>query len=74
MFANLRIEAAERLIEINFDGYAIGGLSVGEPTDIMINMVQITAPVLPEDKIRYLMGVGTPRDLVNSVAEGAESF
>ena len=59
---------------IGFEGYAIGGLSVGEPPDVMYDVVSRTAPRLPEDRPRYLMGVGTPSDLVEAVARGIDLF
>jgi queuine tRNA-ribosyltransferase len=62
------------LIMIGFDGYAIGGLSVGEPKEDMRRILAHTAPMLPHDKPRYLMGVGTPEDLVASVAQGIDMF
>lgn len=74
MFPQLRKQAATRLIEIGFDGYAIGGLSVGESQDLMLEMVGVTTEVLPQDKARYLMGVGTPRDIVLAVALGIDMF
>jgi queuine tRNA-ribosyltransferase len=72
--AALRAWSAERTIAIGFEGYAIGGLSVGESSDDMYNMVEVTAPLLPADKPRYLMGVGTPVDLVEAVARGVDMF
>lgn len=74
MDAELRARSAEQLLELPFEGYAIGGLSVGETRDEMNRMVAATAPLLPEDKPRYLMGVGTPEDLLNSVASGVDMF
>jgi queuine tRNA-ribosyltransferase len=74
MFKELRKEAAERLIEIGFDGYAIGGLSVGEPPPLMYEITEFTTQFLPANQIRYLMGVGTPEDLVNCVARGIDLF
>lgn len=73
-YPDLRAEAAERLREIGFDGYAIGGLSVGEPKDVMANILQATAPLLPEDRPRYVMGVGTPEDIVAAVEKGVDLF
>lgn len=72
--AALRRESAEEIVSIGFDGYAIGGLSVGESKEIMDAMVEATEPHLPEDKPRYLMGVGTPDDLVRLVARGVDMF
>jgi queuine tRNA-ribosyltransferase len=72
--AALRIESAKALIDIGFDGYAIGGLAVGEPQDIMLKIVSETTPVLPAERPRYLMGVGTPHDLMEAVARGIDLF
>jgi queuine tRNA-ribosyltransferase len=74
VFPHLRIESAERTLEIGFEGYAIGGLSVGEPTPLMYDLVAHTVPALPADQPRYLMGTGTPEDLVESVARGIDMF
>ncbi|MCP4404119.1 MAG: tRNA guanosine(34) transglycosylase Tgt [bacterium] len=74
MYPDLRSQSAARLIEMDFDGYAIGGLSVGEPKDLMFEILEQTAPLLPEDAPRYLMGVGTPLDLVRGVAQGVDMF
>lgn len=70
----LRQESAARLIEIGFHGYAIGGLAVGEPQDVMLAMIEATAPHLPQDRPRYLMGVGTPDDMLEAVARGIDMF
>src|SRR5438067_1338309 len=72
--AALRIESARSLVDIGFPGYAIGGLAVGEPQDVMLKIVAETAPVLPVDRPRYLMGVGTPGDLIEAVARGIDIF
>jgi queuine tRNA-ribosyltransferase len=69
---DLRRESAERTIEIDFPGYAIGGLSVGEPRERTREIVEITAPLLPSDKPRYLMGVGTPEEIVTYAAMGID--
>jgi queuine tRNA-ribosyltransferase len=69
---DLRRESAERTIEIDFPGYAIGGLSVGEPRERTREIVEITAPLLPVDKPRYLMGVGTPEEIVTYAAMGID--
>jgi queuine tRNA-ribosyltransferase len=74
MYEGLRDESARQLIGMDFDGYAIGGLSVGEPKDDMARILSHTAPQLPADKPRYLMGVGTPSDLVAAVAQGIDQF
>jgi queuine tRNA-ribosyltransferase len=70
----LREESARALIDIGFDGYAIGGLAVGEPQEVMLKIVAETAPMLPQDRPRYLMGVGTPDDLMAAVARGIDMF
>jgi len=74
MFTHLRDESLQGLLAIGFDGYAIGGLSVGEPKDDMIRILDHTTPQLPEDKPRYLMGVGRPEDIVESVRRGVDMF
>lgn len=74
MYEDLRDISLKGLEEIGFDGYAIGGLSVGEPKDDMQRILAHTAPKLPEHKPRYLMGVGTPEDLVNAVGHGIDMF
>ena len=70
----LRHDSARRLVEIGFHGYAIGGLAVGEPQEVMLAVVAETAPALPADRPRYLMGVGTPEDLLEAVARGIDMF
>jgi queuine tRNA-ribosyltransferase len=74
MYEDLRDESLRGLVDIGFDGYAIGGLSVGEPKDDMLRILAHTAPQLPQDKPRYLMGVGTPEDLVAAVTHGMDMF
>lgn len=74
MYADLRAESLAGLIDIGFDGYALGGLSVGEPKSSMYQVLQQMAPVLPKDKPRYLMGVGTPQDIVFAVMQGVDMF
>lgn len=74
MFKNLRDESLGALIEMDFDGYALGGLSVGEPKDEMMDIVEYCGPKLPESKPRYLMGVGTPEDIVHAVSHGVDMF
>ncbi|MFP5482684.1 MAG: tRNA guanosine(34) transglycosylase Tgt [Gammaproteobacteria bacterium] len=74
MYEDLRDISLQGLEEIGFDGYAIGGLSVGEPKDDMQRILAHTAPKLPQHKPRYLMGVGTPEDLVNAVRQGIDMF
>jgi queuine tRNA-ribosyltransferase len=71
---DLRRESLERTVEIDFDGYAIGGLSVGEEKHVMMEVIEEIAPRLPADKPRYLMGVGTPEDLIEAVARGIDMF
>ena len=74
VYPELRKRSAEAISSLAFDGYAIGGLSVGESKGAMRQMVSLTAPLLPADRPRYLMGVGTPEDLVESVAAGVDMF
>ncbi len=74
MFEVLRDESLRGLVDIGFDGYAIGGLSVGEPKADMLRILSHTAPQLPRDRPRYLMGVGTPEDIVQAVARGIDMF
>ena len=74
MYEDLRKMSAEQIMEIDFPGYAIGGMSVGEPKELMYEMLDYTAPLLPEDKPRYLMGVGTPVDLIEGVSMGVDMF
>lgn len=74
MYENLRTESLSGLVEIGFDGYAIGGLSVGEPKEDMLRILDHIAPAMPVDKPRYLMGVGKPADLVEGVRRGIDMF
>jgi queuine tRNA-ribosyltransferase len=74
VFPDLRRESAEATVALGFEGYAIGGLSVGEPNDVMYDVVGLTTPLLPEGQPRYLMGAGTPLDLVEAVARGIDLF
>jgi queuine tRNA-ribosyltransferase len=74
MYEDLRDESLQGLEDIGFDGYAIGGLSVGEPKPDMMRIVKHTAPKIPENKPRYLMGVGKPEDIVESVRRGIDMF
>ena len=74
MFADLRVRSAQEIADIGFPGYAIGGLSVGEPKELMMEMAAHTLPRLPDNRPRYIMGVGTPEDLVELVALGADMF
>ncbi len=73
-FADLRYESAERVAALDFDGYALGGLSLGEPKETTSAIVEATVPLLPADRPRYLMGVGSPEDLVEGVARGIDMF
>lgn len=72
--ADLRERSAAALLEIGFEGYAVGGLAVGEGQELMLQTLDVTVPHLPADKPRYLMGVGTPEDLILSVARGIDMF
>lgn len=74
MYESLRSESLKGLVQIGFDGYAIGGLSVGEPKEDMLRVLEHLAPEMPEDKPRYLMGVGKPEDLVEGVRRGIDMF
>lgn len=74
MYKDLRAQSARELVEMNFPGYAVGGLSVGEPKHLMYEMLQHTVPLLPDKKPRYLMGVGTPDCLVEGVMYGIDMF
>lgn len=73
-FADLRRQSAQEIVALDFPGYAIGGLSVGEPKELMNEMLEVTVPLLPADKPRYLMGVGSPEDLVEGVWRGVDMF
>ena len=73
-YAELRQQSALALTEIPFEGFAIGGLSVGEPADLMNSMIEATEPYLPTNKPRYLMGVGTPRNIIEAVMRGVDMF
>jgi queuine tRNA-ribosyltransferase len=70
----LRVESAQKLIAMGFDGYAIGGLAVGEPQATMLAVIDLVVPHLPADKPRYLMGVGTPDDIIEAVGRGIDMF
>lgn len=74
MYRELRTRSAEATVEVGFDGYAIGGVSVGEPTELMREITEHTAPLLPDDSLRYLMGVGTPADILHAVSCGVDLF
>jgi queuine tRNA-ribosyltransferase len=71
---DLRQESTDFITSLEFDGFAIGGVSVGEPTEMQYPVVRFTAPLLPKDKVRYLMGVGHPQDLIHGVASGVDLF
>ncbi len=73
-YEDLRLESARTLTEMDFDGFAIGGLSVGEGKEIMTRITELTADALPENKPRYLMGVGEPVDLLEAVERGVDMF
>ncbi|MEW5948618.1 MAG: tRNA guanosine(34) transglycosylase Tgt [Thermodesulfobacteriota bacterium] len=74
MYSDLRMMSAEEILEIGFDGYALGGLSVGEPKDLMLQMAEKTIPLIPENYPRYIMGVGTPEDIIECVWRGVDMF
>ena len=74
VFPELREKSAKALIDIDFDGYSVGGLAVGEGQEIMFETLSYTVPYLPKDKPRYLMGVGTPEDIIGAVARGIDMF
>ncbi len=74
MYRDLREESARELAKMNFEGYAIGGVSVGEPKSLMVSVLQWTTPLLPENRPRYLMGVGTPDDILEAVLWGVDLF
>ena len=74
VYPDLRRMAAEQVVEYDMDGYAIGGLSVGEPTEKMYEMLEVVDPILPKDKPRYLMGVGTPANILEGIARGVDMF
>lgn len=71
---HLRVRSAENLAAMPFEGYSVGGLAVGEPQEVMLRMLEVTTPAMPVDKPRYLMGVGTPEDILESVARGIDQF
>jgi queuine tRNA-ribosyltransferase len=71
---DLRVASAQALKDLDLKGYAVGGLAVGEPQEVMLAMLETTCPLLPETKPRYLMGVGTPDDIIQSVARGIDMF
>ena len=73
-YDDLRIENMKQIREVECDGYAIGGLAVGEETDVMYHIIEVVEPYMPEDKPRYLMGVGTPQNIVEAVYRGVDFF
>jgi len=73
-FEDLRKQSAQRIVDLNFDGYAIGGVSVGEPEEEMMRAVELAEPFLPADKPRYAMGLGTPPQMLEMVARGMDMF
>lgn len=74
MLHDLRQQSAEELVEIGFDGYALGGLSVGEEAEKMYEIIDVSEPFLPADKPRYVMGIGTPENLVEAITRGVDMF
>lgn len=74
MYTHLREQSLDALVQMGFDGYAIGGLSVGEPKEDMQRVLEFTAPRMPADRPRYLMGVGTPADIIEAVRQGIDMF
>ena len=73
-YSDLRIEHMKQIAELDLDGYAIGGLAVGEPAEVMYKIIEDVTPFMPKDKIRYLMGVGTPANILNAVERGVDLF
>ena len=73
-YGDLRVEHMKRIAELELDGYAIGGLAVGEPTEVMYDIIEKVTPNMPTEKIRYLMGVGTPANILNAVERGVDLF
>ncbi|MBO5908750.1 MAG: tRNA guanosine(34) transglycosylase Tgt [Clostridia bacterium] len=73
-YSDLRIEHMKEIAELGLDGYAIGGLAVGEPAEVMYRIIEDVEPYMPKDKIRYLMGVGTPANILNAVERGVDLF
>ncbi len=73
-FDDLRADSTKRLVEMDFEGYAIGGLAVGESEDAMYRMIEVSHPLLPQTKPRYLMGVGTPTNILNAIERGVDMF
>ncbi|MBQ2026487.1 MAG: tRNA guanosine(34) transglycosylase Tgt [Alistipes sp.] len=73
-YPDLRAKAAENVLQYDADGYAIGGLAVGEPTDVMYAMIEVVNAILPQEKPRYLMGVGTPINILEAISRGVDMF
>lgn len=73
-YKDLRTEHMKRIADLDLDGYAIGGLAVGEPTEVMYDIIECVTPHMPQNKIRYLMGVGTPANILNAVERGVDLF
>ncbi len=73
-YADLRVEHMKRIAELDLPGYAIGGLAVGEPTEVMYDIIEAVEPHMPKEKTRYLMGVGTPSNIIEAVARGVDFF
>jgi len=73
-YKELRCECAKQLVDMDFDGYAIGGVSVGEPPELIYDIVDYTLPLLPDNKPKYIMGMGTPEDILESISHGADMF
>ncbi len=73
-FKDLRVEHMKEIRELDLNGYAIGGLAVGEPAEVMYDIIETVTPHMPKDKIRYLMGVGTPQNILNAVERGVDLF
>lgn len=73
-YRDLRINHMKEIAELDLDGYAVGGLAVGEPTEVMYDIIEAVAPHMPKNKIRYLMGVGTPANILNAVERGIDLF
>ncbi len=74
MYKDLREQSAKEILDLDLPGYAVGGLSVGEPKELMYEVLDYTVPLMPEDKPRYLMGVGSPDDLLEGVIRGIDMF
>jgi queuine tRNA-ribosyltransferase len=73
-YADIRVRHMEEIAKLDCDGYAIGGLAVGEPTEVMYDIIDAVEPHMPQDKPRYLMGVGTPSNIIEGVARGVDFF